>query len=155
LRATDRLDSSPAYDPAAITTTYEKARRAADDALLRAYRVRPVAYAGPARLFIDRSRPDGPPPRLDAARGTSVRPGRRCSRVRGGRGPGVVQAVLPAKGLVVEGAGVSMQLRRFSPVGATRGRWRPTGPVFLRTPPDPARRAWRIALAGARPFSVC
>jgi hypothetical protein len=153
--ATDRLNSSPAYKPAAITATYEKARRAADDALLRAYRVRPVAYAGLAGVFIERVRPAGPPPRLDAIPGTSVRPEGRCSHVRGGRGPGVVQAVLPAKGLVVEGAGVSMQLRRFSTVGATRGRWRPTGPVFLRTPPDPARRAWRIALAGARPFSVC
>jgi hypothetical protein len=54
--AVARLGSSPAYSPEEIAAAPEPARAAADDVLLRAYRVRPLPYTRRTRSFVDRLR---------------------------------------------------------------------------------------------------
>jgi hypothetical protein len=150
-----RLRASPGDSPRELLAAPEYARRAADDVLVRANRIRPIAYAGATRRLLDVGRP-AVRFRLLRSVGADVRRNGGCLTVRPANGAAAIEVLLPREGAVVRDADVVMRLRRYAAeYGTPSATWTTAEPAWISAPRDSVARRWRLALSAGRGFTAC
>lgn len=159
--AVDRLGSTPALTPAELAAAPEYARRGADDALIQAFGVRPVADVGQVRSAFEagRRRSSARPVVGRMVGGTRTAAG-QCQAFRPDHGRGEVDATLPPNGVVVEpatGVRITTSLRRLSGAFPAPGPGSTTsGPTFVAAPSGRALDPpWQARFAVTGPILLC
>jgi hypothetical protein len=157
-RSTDALGGSPAPSPAGIARKPSFARRAADQVLIRAFRLAPR----PANEDIDGLLAPGlrnrPVAALERTNGARARRMGRCTVVHPtGGGAATAQLPLPNVGVRVTsdgGGAAELRIRRFADDFAGAPAGKVTGRAYVLTPP-PVARPLHLQVSSREPFAVC
>jgi hypothetical protein len=143
LLAVDRLDSSPAVEPAALTDFPEVARMRADEVLIQAQQVQVRPYTPSVRAFLEAS-------------GRPV-PG-ACRRLEPGPGGYATAArTLGRAGALVDPSGgrVELRLRRFAPRFPEAAWATVDRPGLVTAPLGRAAQPWRLQVRSRDALELC